>query len=144
MTPIDPLWAARQNQRFDARGSTRLHPDTQRALDDQRLAEDAAELEVGRGGLQEFIRKRCREKWPEWPVIQCRADQKSTIEKGANDLTIFCPGGPLLVETKARGKKPTPDQLQWAKKLEMVGFKVHFVWSESQWLELENSLTPKS
>lgn len=85
-----------------------------------------AEREVGHGGLQEQIRAFCAEQWPKWLVIQARSDQRSTIAVGAHDFTVFLPGGRLLcVETKAKGKKQTPEQLAWAKQMEMLGHTVH-------------------
>jgi hypothetical protein len=102
-----------------------------------------AEREVGKGGLQEQIQQYCVKQWPRWKIIQARPDQKSTIAKGAQDMTIFASRGRIFcVETKAKGGKPSADQLAWAKEMEMIDHKVHFVWSFEEFMQIVETAKP--
>lgn len=108
-----------------------------------RAPSEAAEREVGKGGLQEQIRQWCFAQWPRWKLIQARSDQPSTIALGANDMTIFAPGGRiLLVECKAKGGKISLDQAAWIKELEILGHTVHVVWSFDEFLSLVQEKAP--
>ena len=52
---------------------------------------------------------------------------------GVPDRIVFFPGGIiLLVELKAPGKKPTPNQLAKHKELASLGFKVYVVDSKEK------------
>lgn len=85
-----------------------------------------AERETGHGGLQEQIMKHCRNQWPKWKFMHARTDKRSGLEEGAEDFTIFLPEGRTLhIETKAKGKKRTPEQNIWAAELRMLGHEVH-------------------
>lgn len=89
-----------------------------------------AERETGKGGLHEQIMEFCDAQWPRWKFIHSRTDQKSTVEVGSHDFTIFLPNGKTLcVECKAKGGKLSNEQLAWAKELSMLGHGVHVVFS---------------
>lgn len=79
----------------------------------------------------------CNHQWPRWKVIHARMDQRSTIPVGAQDLTIFKPDGKVLcIECKRKGAKPTIEQQAWHKEMEMLGHKVHVVYSYREFLEI--------
>lgn len=112
----------------------------------QRIAtmKGAADREVGKGGLQEQIADWCRNQWPTWKVIQARPDRQSTIALGAQDFSIFAPGGRVFcIETKAAGKKQSKEQLIWAKQMEMLGHTVHLVYSFEEFLAIVQKQTEK-
>lgn len=103
----------------------------------RRVDSEPAERETGKGGLQEMISHWCRSQWPRVKFIQARSDEKSTIAVGAHDFTIYLPDGVVLsIECKAKGNKISPDQAAWIKELEMLGHKVHVVWSFQEFLDL--------
>ena len=116
------------------------------AHDDERpvLPSPQAEREVGHGGLQEEICRWCAAQWPPWEIIQARPDKKSTIKEGVHDLTIYADGGRRFnIECKAKGKKPSPKQREWAARLRKLGHEVHTVWSLAKFLEITATLTNK-
>ncbi len=89
------------------------------------------------GKLHDQIIKWCDEQWPKVKFIHARMDQKSTIQVGCQDFTIFMPGGRTVsVECKAKGKKLDPDQLIWHKEMSMLGHHVLTVWSFEEFLIL--------
>ena len=103
-------------------------------------ASSGEEREVGMGGLHQKITQHCDSQWPRWKCIHCRTDKRSTVGVGVHDFTIYLPGGRLLnVECKTRTGKPTPEQLAWAKELEMLGHTVHVVRSMEEFLALTKS-----
>jgi len=94
-------------------------------------------------GLHEAILDHCAAQWPRWKVIHARMDKRSTIQVGAQDLTIFMPGGNVLcIECKARREKLTPEQLAWATEMSMLGHSVHVVWSMEDFLAILKSSNP--
>lgn len=96
-----------------------------------------AERETGRGGLHEQIMQHCNSQWPRWKYIHSRTDQKSTVEVGSHDFTVFIPGGKTLcVECKAKGGKFSNEQLAWAHEMKALGHSVYGVYSLNQFLEL--------
>jgi len=97
--------------------------------------EQAATREVGKGGLQQQILDYCDKQWPKWPVRCPRSDKPTTDKVGVNDMVIYAPNGRVLnIECKAKGNKPTQEQLQWAAQLKMTGHTVYFVWSFQEFL----------
>ena len=97
----------------------------------------AASRETGKGGLHEQIEEWCKEQWPRWKIIKARADQRSTIAPGAQDMTIF---GPyplcLCVELKAKDGKLSDDQRIWATEMRCLGWEVFVVRSKEEFLEI--------
>lgn len=85
--------------------------------------------------LHEQIMKHCDSQWPKWKYLRARMDKRSTIASGAQDFTIFAPGRVILCECKRKGEKPTAEQLAWHKELELLGHKVHVVYSFEEFLE---------
>jgi len=87
--------------------------------------------------LHKEIMDWCDAQWPRWKYIRARSDQKSTIAVGAQDFTIFTPGGRVLcVECKRSGTKQDRDQLCWATELRILGHTVHVVRSLDEFLKL--------
>ncbi len=87
--------------------------------------------------LHDEIIKYCRSQWPAWKFRHARTDKRTTEEIGVEDFTIFLPGGKTLhLELKAKDKKQTPEQLAWAKQLEMLGHQVHVIRSMEEFLQL--------
>lgn len=84
--------------------------------------------------LHTEIIKYCDAQWPKWKYIHARMDKRATIGKGVQDFTIFAPDRVLCIECKARDKKLEPEQLAWAKEMEMLGYTVHCIRS---WEEFE-------
>lgn len=106
-------------------------------LRDPREPFESAERETGKSGLQSQIMEWCDEQWPRWVVLRAATYRKSTLEVGTHDLTIFGSGRRcFLVEVKAKGNKPSERQLIWAAQLAPLGWKVEFVWSYEQFLEI--------
>jgi hypothetical protein len=96
---------------------------------------DAAEIEVGKGGLQEQIIGFCNSQWPKWKCIYARTDKKSTIALGAHDITCFLPDGRVIcVELKSKTGKLSAEQSQWAAEMKMLGHTVHVVRSLQEFL----------
>ena len=86
--------------------------------------------------LHDQIIFHCDTQWPRWKYIRARPDQKSTIAKGAQDFTIFLPGGKTAkIEVKAKDGKPSDDQQIWAAEMKMLGHEVHIVRSFDEFLE---------
>lgn len=91
--------------------------------------------------LHDSIIEWANSQWPRMKFIHARMDQRSTIAVGAPDFVLFLLAGRVLcVECKAKGKKPTPEQLAWHKEMEMLGHKVHVVWSMDDFMKLVNAL----
>ena len=101
------------------------------------VAVDACEKEIGKGGLQQQIADWCDAQWPQWVYDFPRTDLKSTLPNGRHDATIWGPHPKCyLIETKAKGKKRSIDQLAWEAKLRMLNWKVELVYSYEQFLEI--------
>ena len=104
-------------------------------------AKDSGEPIDHENKLHERIMEFCDHQWPRWKYIHCRMDKKSTIAKGCQDFTIFLPHGRILcIEAKARNEKPTVDQLNWHKEMEMLGFPVYIVRCEDDFLSILRDL----
>lgn len=87
----------------------------------------AVEMEMD---LHRQIMDFCDKAWPRWKYIRARSDQRSTIQLGAQDFTLFLPGGKVLcIECKRKGSKLSEDQIIWKKEMEMLGHVVHTVYS---------------
>lgn len=95
---------------------------------------DAPELE---SKLRQDIDKYCKAQWPQWGIIAARTDKRSTIAEGVHDLTVFANGGRVFtLELKSKTGKPSLEQVGWAKRMEMLGHKVHIIRSMSEFLEI--------
>ena len=87
--------------------------------------------------LASEIRKHCDHQWPVWKIISARPDEKSTIQPGAQDMTIFMPGSRVLcLELKSKTGKRSPAQLAWAAQMRMLGHKVHCIRTVEEFLNL--------
>ncbi len=87
--------------------------------------------------LQDEIAAYCNNQFPKWKFIRCRMDQPSTIAVGAQDFTIFLPGGRVFcIECKAGNKKRTPEQDGWALEMSKLGHEVHLIRSFDRFLEI--------
>lgn len=107
----------------------RLDKNRGRESEQPRLLE-AAENEVGHGGLQEEIANYCNRQWPRWKFVQARADKRSTIAEGCQDFTIFASHGrTFLIECKAKDGKLSEAQRNWHKEMEMLSHTVFVVRS---------------
>ena len=101
------------------------------------VAAGAAEIETGRDGLHQQIMDFCNSQWPRWKFIHSRTDQKSTVEIGSHDFTIFLPSGRwLLIECKAKHGKLSPGQRVWAYELAALGHVVYVVYSLGEFKRL--------
>ncbi len=110
-----------------------------RAAGETSSAAGAAERETGPGGLQKKIQDWCDAQWPRWVCDFPRTDKPSTVAPGRHDATVWGPHPVcLLIETKAKGKKQTPDQLVWAARMRAIGWEVSVVYSLEQFVELTN------
>jgi hypothetical protein len=68
--------------------------------------------------------------------IHARTDRRSTIQVGANDLTLFLPSARVLcIECKSKTGKRTQEQLAWACEMAKLGFAVHEIRTFQQFLE---------
>lgn len=109
---------------------------------DQELERAAALTEEAGGVANELdlhndIIKHCRTHFPQWKYIHANPTVKSTISVGAQDFTIFLPGGrTLCIECKAKGGKVDPDQRIWHKEMQMLGHDVHVIRSMKDFLKL--------
>ena len=93
--------------------------------------------EVGKNGLHRKIMAWCDSQWPKWKYRHSRTDKPSREEIGVEDFTLFAPNGVTYhIECKAKGGKQTPEQLAWAKELEMLGHRVHIVYSLEEFKEV--------
>ncbi len=92
--------------------------------------------------LHDEIIRYCDSQWPRWKYIHARMDKRSTIAVGAPDFVIFTPGNAEMhprvfaIECKRAGQKPTPEQLAWHKEIEMLGHKVHVIYSLAEFKEI--------
>lgn len=95
-------------------------------------------------GLHTDIIKFCLSQWPRWKYIHANPVTKSTIQKGCQDFTIFMPGGKTVcIECKDKYDKQRPDQLIWAKEMEMLGHTVYVVRSMEDFnTAIANEKTP--
>ena len=72
-----------------------------------------------------------------WVPMGARTDKPSTLPLGAQDLTIFGPFPMcVLVDTKSRTGKPSPEQRVWATRLLALGWTVHFIKTMPEFLKL--------
>lgn len=92
--------------------------------------------------LHKAIMAHCDGQWPRWKYIHARMDKRSTVAVGAPDFVIFSPGNAEMhprvfaIECKRAGQKPTPEQLAWHKEMEMLGHKVHVIYSLAEFFEI--------
>lgn len=95
--------------------------------------------------LHQSIMDYCNSQWPRWKYIRARSDCESTIEAGACDFTIFLPGAKAIcIECKAKGRKQSPKQRDWAKEMQMLGWNVAVVYSFGAFLdEVDKVLMPQ-
>lgn len=91
--------------------------------------------------LHDLIIAFCNGQWPRWKFIHARMDQKSTVAVGAQDFTIFAPGGECwLIECKRPGSKMTTEQLAWKKEMDLLGWNVATIYDYSGFLDLVKGL----
>lgn len=110
-----------------------------RRHESQAVPADAAERETGPDGLQAEIVAWCDAQWPRWVHDFPRTDLKSTLPLGRHDSTVWGPYPRCyLIETKAKAKKQSQDQLVWAARLKAIGWQVEVVYSLAQFLEVVN------
>lgn len=105
---------------------------------------DAAEHEIGKYGLQGEIMGWCDAQWPKWVYDFPRTDLKSTLPSGRHDATVWGPFPKcFLIETKAKGKKRTEEQLIWAARLQALGWEVRVIYSLNEFKKvIANELSP--
>lgn len=85
------------------------------------------------------IMEYCDAKHPKWKYIRARSDKKSTIQVGAQDITIFASEKRVFCfECKRPGKHPTTDQLVWHIEMELLGHKVHVITSYEEFINIIN------
>ncbi len=97
----------------------------------------AADAEPREIPLHDKILKWCANQWPRWKVIRARPDKPSGIQVGAQDLTVFSPGGRVFcVELKSRDGKLSKQQAAWAVEMDMLGHRVHVVRSLREFLAI--------
>lgn len=100
-------------------------------------ATGAAEGEDRESGVRKQITAWCDAQWPKWVPMGARTDKPSTLPVGAQDLAIFGPFPTcILVDTKSKSGKPSPDQRIWAARLRALGWTVHFVKKMEVFLEI--------
>jgi hypothetical protein len=103
----------------------------------KRAEPELSQAEKREMDLHEKIIKHCMDQWPRWKFLRARSDQKSTIQKGASDFTIFMPGGrTLCLECKSKGGKLSQDQLIWRHEMGLLGHPVHEVRSMDDFVKL--------
>lgn len=91
---------------------------------------DQSIREVGKGGLQQQIIDWCDSQWPKWVYDFPRTDKRSTVPIGRHDATIWGPYPKcFVIEAKAKGKKRTVEQNNWAARLRLLGWEVKEVYS---------------
>jgi len=79
----------------------------------------------------------CNGQWPRWKFIHARTDQRSTIQIGSHDLTVFGPFPKcLLIECKTKTGKLSEDQLIWKAEMSQLGWTVEVVRSMGEFLTL--------
>ena len=87
----------------------------------------------------------CNAQWPRVKYIHARTDIPSGIAEGAQDFTLFLPGGrTLCIECKAKDGKLSDEQRIWAKEMDMQGHTVHIVRSMAEFIALVENKTPES
>lgn len=86
--------------------------------------------------LHDQIIEHCDKQWPRWKFIHARMDQRSTIEVGAQDFTIFTPRGVLCIECKRVGAKRSLKQNEWAFEMKKLGYHVHLIYRFEEFLNL--------
>jgi hypothetical protein len=104
-----------------------------------RFVEKLSALESGQREipLHNRIMAHCNSQWPKWKYIRARSDMASTIAVGAQDFTIFLPGGRVLcVECKSKTGKITPAQRDWEHEMAALGHIVHEVRSFDEFMKL--------
>lgn len=114
---------------------------TERNKRQGRLADtEAPELE---SELADEIRRYCAAQWPRWKIISARTDKRSTIEPGAQDLTVFFPPGRVLcLELKSKTGKRSEAQLSWAAEMKMCGHSVYCIRTMQEFLDLVRDSSP--
>jgi hypothetical protein len=86
--------------------------------------------------LHDKIMQHCAAQFPRWLYIRARSDMASTIAVGAQDFTIFLPGGRVLcVECKSATGKCSPEQAGWHFEMQRLGHHVYIVRSWGEFLE---------
>ena len=86
--------------------------------------------------LHDKIMAHCTAQFPRWLYIRARSDMASTIAVGAQDFTIFMPGGRVLcVECKSATGKCSPEQAGWHREMQRLGHQVYIVRSWGEFLE---------
>ena len=86
--------------------------------------------------LHDKIMAHCAAQFPRWLYIRARSDMASTIAVGAQDFTIFLPGGRVLcVECKSATGKCSPEQAGWHFEMQRLGHQVYVVRSFGEFLE---------
>lgn len=89
--------------------------------------------------LHDEIISYCNKQFPRWKYIHANPSQKSCIAVGAQDFTLFMPGGKLLcIECKAKGGKWSIEQMAWRKEMEMLGHTVVEIVSMQEFFKLIN------
>ncbi len=70
----------------------------------------------------------CNAQWPRWKYLHANPAAKSTIQKGAQDFTIFLPHSrTVCIEVKTLTGKQSPEQLQWAAEMKILGHEVYVI-----------------
>lgn len=77
------------------------------------------------------------------PFIQPINGKRSRIQPGAQDFTVFLPGGKTLcVEMKVDKGKRSAGQIEWAEKMAAVGHHVFLFRSLAECVEQVETLSP--
>jgi len=100
----------------------------------------ATHKEVGKGGIQSQIEEWMKSKFPSlWYDVK-RSDKATTSRIGVPDYVGFYHGVGFAMEVKAKGNKPTAEQLgelMWA---DRAGAKTRVVYSKDEAVEFLESL----
>lgn len=92
-----------------------------------RAPSNAVERELD---LHAEIIKFCNAQWPPWTFVHSDPTRKSRVTPGAPDFVIAIPDAKTLyVECKDREGKLSQDQMEFKKKIEMLGHMFHVVRS---------------
>ena len=59
-------------------------------------------------------------------------DKSAVIEKGASDLIVIMKGRTIFVENKSKKGSQSPDQIEFQKKVESLGYQYHVCKSLEQ------------
>lgn len=109
-----------------------------RLLAQKRVLQPKADTrEIGKDGLQQKIQDWCDAQWPKWVYDFPRTDLRSTLPLGRHDSTVWGPFPKcFVIETKAKGRKRTHEQLIWATRMKALGWDVKVVYSLDEFLEI--------